>query len=193
MTVPVVQRGVKLHTRLPLAALLAALLAGLAGCEGETQELQAWMDQQRREVRPRVQPLAAPKKFDPVPYANAQLIDPFSAQKLSVALKQETRQTSSLLSAELNRRKEPLEAFALDMMAMVGSVSKAGRPVALLRVESLLYQVKVGDYVGQNYGRIVKISETEVSLREIVQDAAGEWTERPATLQLQERGQEKAR
>ena len=193
MTAPVDQHGLKLHTRLPLAALLAALMAGLAGCEGETQELQAWMDQQRREVRPRVQPLAAPKKFDPVPYANAQLIDPFSAQKLSVALKQETRQTSSLLSAELNRRKEPLEAFALDMMAMVGSVSKAGRPVALLRVESLLYQVKVGDYVGQNYGRIVKISETEVSLREIVQDAAGEWTERPATLQLQERGQEKAR
>ena len=54
-----------------------ALLAGLAGCEGETQELQAWMDQQRREVRPRVQALAAPKKFDPVPYANAQLLDPF--------------------------------------------------------------------------------------------------------------------
>ena len=170
-----------------------ALLAGLAGCEGETQELQAWMDQQRREVRPRVQPLAAPKKFDPVPYANAQLIDPFSPQKLSVALKQETRQTSSLLAAELNRRKEPLEAFALDMMAMVGSVSKAGRPMALLRVENLLYQVKAGDYIGQNYGRVMKITETEVTLREIVQDAAGEWTERPATLQLQERGQEKAR
>ena len=174
---------------LPLV-LSAALLAG---CEGETQELQAWMEQQRREVRPRVQPLAAPKKFDPVPYGNAQLLDPFSSQKLSVAIKQESRQTSSLLAAELNRRKEPLEAFSLDMMTMVGSISKANRPMALVRVESLLYQVKAGDYIGQNYGRIVRVSETEVTLREIVQDSAGEWTERPATLQLQERGQEKAR
>ncbi len=179
----------------PLLQTVVAVLglALLAGCEGETQELQAWMDQQRREVRPRVQALAAPKKFDPVPYANAQLLDPFSSQKLSVAIKQETRQTSSLLAAELNRRREPLEAFSLDMMTMVGSVSKAQRPLALLRVDNLLYQVKAGDYIGQNYGRVVRITETEVTLREIVQDAAGEWTERPATLQLQERGQEKAR
>jgi type IV pilus assembly protein PilP len=69
-------------------------------------------------------------------------------------------------------------------------VSKAGAPVALLRVDNLLYQVKAGDYLGQNYGRILRITETEVALREIVQDAAGEWTERTARLQLQERGQE---
>ncbi len=174
--------------------LVAALgLTLLSGCDGETQELQAWMDQQRREARPQVQPLAAPKKFDPVPYANAQLIDPFSVQKLSVAIKQDTRQPNSVLSAELNRRKEPLESFSLETMTMVGSVNKAGMPLALLKVENLLYQIKPGDYIGQNYGRVMRISETEVTLREIVQDAAGEWTERPATLQLQERGQEKAR
>jgi len=52
----------------------------------------------------------------------------------------------------------------------------------------LLYQVRPGQYLGQNYGRITKISETEVVLREIVQDAVGEWIERPAALQLQEEG-----
>lgn len=179
------------------AALLLGVVLGvsglLAGCEGETQELQAWMDQQRREVRPSVQPLAPPKKFDPVPYANAQQVDPFSTQKLTVVLKQEARQPNSLLAAEMNRRKEPLEAYPLDAMAMVGSVSKAGTPFALLRVDNLLYQVKAGDYVGQNFGRVLRITETELALREIVQDAAGEWTERKVTLQLQERGQEKAR
>jgi len=181
------------------ATTLVMLLCGalLAGCEGENQELQDWMEQQKREVRPSVQPLAAPKKFDPVPYANAQQVDPFSTQKLSVALKQEAKQPNSLLAAEMNRRKEPLEAFPLDAMAMVGSVSKNGVPFALLRVDNLLYQVKAGDYIGQNYGRIMRIGETEVALREIVQDAAGEWTERNATLQLQEKaqvqGQEKAR
>ena len=178
----------------PLAALLAdCLVSLLAGCEGETQELQEWMDQQRREVRPSVQPLAAPKKFDPVPYANAQQVDPFSNQKLSVALKQEARQPSSLLAAEMNRRKDPLEAFPLDSMSMVGSVSRGGTPLALLRVDNLLYQVKPGDYLGQNFGRITRITETELALREVVQDAAGEWIERTVTLQLQERAQEKAR
>ena len=125
-----------------------------------------------------------------MPYVNAQQVDPFSTQKLSVALKQEARQPNSMLAAEMNRRKEPLESFPLDAMSMVGSVSKSGKPMALLRVDNLLYQVKAGDYLGQNYGRILRITETEVALREIVQDAAGEWIERNATLQLQERGQE---
>ena len=58
--------------------------------------------------------------------------------------------------------------------------------MALIKVDNLLYQVRPGQYLGQNYGRVTKISETEVVLREIVQDAVGEWTERPAALQLQE-------
>ena len=189
------QMTVKPSADLRPAALVLVLVLGsslLAGCEGETQQLQEWMEQQRREVRPSVAPLAAPKKFNPVPYANAQQVDPFSTQKLSVALKQESKQPNSLLAAEMNRRKEPLEAFPLDAMSMVGSVAKAGRPFALLRVDNLLYQVKAGDYLGQNYGRVLRITETEVALREVVQDAAGEWTERNATLQLQERGQERA-
>jgi type IV pilus assembly protein PilP len=102
-------------------------------------------------------------------------------------LKQEARQPNSLLAGEMNRRKEPLEAYPIDSMSMVGSVNKQGRPFALLRVDNLLYQVKVGDYLGQNYGRITKIDETQIVLREIVQDAAGEWIERSTNLQLQEK------
>lgn len=167
------------------AALLVALLA--AACGANHEELQQWMDQQRREAKPSVAPLQPPKRFDPAPYTMAQAVEPFSSQKLSVALKQEAREPNSMLAAELNRRKEPLEAWPLDSMQMVGSVTKQGRPHALLRVDNLLYQVKVGDYLGQNYGRVTRITETEVVLREIVQDAAGEWIERPATLGLQER------
>jgi len=169
------------------AACLLALPLLLSACGADTDELQSWMEQQRREAKPNVTPLQPPKKFDPQPYAGLQGVEPFSTQKLSVALKQEARQPNSLLSAELNRRKEPLEAYPLDSMGMVGSVTREGRPFALLRVDNLLYQVKVGDYLGQNYGRITRIGETEVALREIVQDASGEWIERPAVLQLQER------
>jgi type IV pilus assembly protein PilP len=177
-----------MSTRFAPSVLAAALTAmTLSACTGEQDELQQWMEQQKREVKPSVQPLSPPKKFDPQPYSALGSVDPFSTQKLTVALKQEARQPNSVLAAEMNRRKEPLEAYPLDGMSMVGSVVKQGRQYALLRVDNLLYQVKVGDYLGQNYGKITKITETDISLREVVQDAAGEWIERPSSLQLQEK------
>ena len=168
------------------AAVLS--LAALVGCGAELDELQQWMEQQKREVKPNVLPLQPPKKFDPQPYAAADGVEPFSTQKLAVALKRDERAPSSLLAGELKRRKEPLEAYPLDSMNMVGSVNKQGRPFALLRVDGLLYQVKVGDYMGQNYGRVLRIGDADLVLREVVQDAAGEWIERNSTLQLLERG-----
>lgn len=169
---------------LTLTAVMAATL--LAACSPGHDELQAWMEQQRREVKPNVTPLQPPKPYRPEPYTVVGAVEPFSPQKLSVALRIEARQPNSLLAGELNRRREPLEAFPLDSMSMVGSVERGGRPFALLRVNELLYQVKVGDHLGQNYGRVTRIDETGVVLREIVQDAAGEWIERSANLQLQE-------
>jgi type IV pilus assembly protein PilP len=148
------------------------------------------MTDQRNQTKPRVDPIPEPKKFSPKAYTQDGLVEPFSNQKLAQALKRDSAQSTSnaaLIAPELNRRKEPLEAYPIDSMAMVGSLMQTGQPVALLRIDNLLYQVKVGSYLGQNYGRITKISETEVALREIVQDAAGEWIERPANLQLQER------
>lgn len=164
--------------------VLAAVI--LPGCSAPEDELKAWMEQQQREVHPNVKPLSPPKQFVPEHYTMGDAVDPFSTQKLSVALKQEARQPNSLLAAEMNRRKEPLEAYPLDNMTMVGSLKKKGEEYALLKVENLLYQVKVGDYIGQNYGKITKITETEITVREIVQDAAGEVIEHPTTLELQE-------
>lgn len=158
----------------------------LSACSGDNDELQAWMEQQKREVRPNVQPLTPPKKFIPEGYAATEGVEPFSSQKLTVALKQEAKQSNALLAAELNRRKDPLEAYPLDNLTMVGSVQRKGEIYALIKVDSLLYQIKSGDHIGQNYGKVLKITETEVALREIVQDATGEWIERQGSLQLQE-------
>lgn len=166
--------------------LTVCALAALSACSGAQDELQQWIEQQRREVKPNVPPLSAPKKFNPQAYGAGNGVEPFSAQKLTVAIKQEARQSNSLLATEINRRKEPLEAYPVDSMSMVGSVTRSNRPYALLRVDNLLYQVKLGDYLGQNYGKITKITETDISFREIVQDAAGEWIERTNSLQLQE-------
>jgi len=173
-------------------AILAVLgAATLAACGSSDQNaIQEWMAQQRSQTRPKVTPIPAPKVFVPQEYTQANAFDPFSNQKLTQALKRETAQSTTstaLLAPELARRKEPLEGFPLDTMTMVGSLLRQGQPVALVRVDNLLYQVRTGNYLGQNYGKIVKVGEQEVVLREIVQDAAGEWIERTATLQLQER------
>ena len=178
-----------MSTRKAVSIVSLSVLLGACSQSGQ-EELQDWMREQRAQTRPQVQPIPEPKKFSPQAYTEEAAIDPFSNQKLTQALRRESSQSTSnaaLVAPELARRKEPLEAYPLDAMTMVGSLTKEGRPVALLRVDNLLYQVRPGNYLGQNYGRIVKVGETEVVLREIVQDSAGEWIERPATLQLQER------
>jgi type IV pilus assembly protein PilP len=172
-------------TRLGLSLLISLLM--LSACTVKQDELQEWMKQQEREVRPNVTPISAPKKFTPQPYQGLNAIEPYSTQKLTVAVKQENKQPNSILAVEARRRKEPLEAYPLDNLKMVGSMIKHARPFALVQADKLLYQVKVGDYMGQNFGKIVRINETEVVLREIVQDAAGEWIERNEAIQLQEK------
>jgi type IV pilus assembly protein PilP len=149
------------------------------------------MLEQKNQMRPHIKPISEPKQFKPESYSEAGMADPFSPDKLTQALKRDAAQpsttTSALITPELARRKEALEAYPLDTMVMVGSLIQKGKPAALIRVDKLLYQVRPGNYLGMNYGRVTKITETEVTLREIVQDAVGEWIERPATLQLQEK------
>lgn len=172
-------------------ALFLSLVVVLAACTLTSEdELHQWMTEQKGLIRPKVKPIAEPKQFKPESYAMVGEVEPYSNQKLTQALKKDTNQSASnaaLIAPELARRKEPLEDYPLDSMTLVGSMVKAGKPVALVTVGKLLYQVRPGDHLGQNFGRVMKISETEVSLREIAQDAAGEWIERTASLQLQER------
>lgn len=168
--------------------LIVVLLSG-CGVSGE-DELRQWMAEQKGQIKPKISPISEPKQFKPEAYAQVTSVEPFGKEKLTQALKTESSQASAngaLVAPELIRRKEALEAFPLDGMSMVGSLVKAGQPVALVKVDNLLYQVRPGNYLGQNYGKVTKIGETEITLREIVQDAVGEWIERPAALQLQER------
>jgi type IV pilus assembly protein PilP len=179
----------RLINHLTTFALLAVAF-GVSGCGSAGEdELQEWMKEQRNAAKPRIEPLPEPSKFSPQAYNQTGEIEPFSNQKLTQALRRDSNQTSSnaaLIAPELSRRKEPLEALPLDSISMVGSLLKQGSPVALVKVDNLIYQVRVGNHLGQNYGLVTKVTETNISLREIVQDAAGEWIERTAALQLLE-------
>ena len=177
-----------IRSRCRLIALLGALLLSACGPSGE-DELRTWMAELRATTKPRVTPLTEPKQFLPQDYVAESGVDPFNPMKLTQALRRESSQSvanASLIAPEMARRKEPLEAYPLDAVKMVGSLNKTGVPTALVSVDRLLYQVRPGNYLGQNYGRIVSISETQMQLREIVQDPSGDWVERMTTLDLQE-------
>lgn len=166
--------------------LLCGVTVFLTSCASDLDSLQQWAETERRNARPTVKPLSAPKKFTPQPYSELSAVEPFSFQKLNVANQTDVVQANSPIAQEKNRRAEPLEAYPLDSMHMVGSMYRDGVRQAILKVDSLLYYVKPGNYVGQNFGRILKVDEAEITIREIVQDPAGDWVERISTLTLQE-------
>lgn len=171
------------------SAISMVLILGITGCAGGSQDdLSEWMAQQKATVKPKVEPVSEPKPYLPQTYGAVGSISPFSDEKLTVLLRAEAASpmASSLIAAEMRRRKEPLEAVPLDTLTMVGLLNRGSEMVALVKADNLLYQVRTGNYLGQNYGRITQITENRITLREIVQDAAGEWIERNSELQLQE-------
>lgn len=177
-------------SRYKIYMALTTLLLGVSGCSGTNDDLRQWMSEERRKAVPRVTPLKEPKPYVPQVYLERSARDPFNAIRLTEVFQQEVgvdNASSKLIAPELLRRKEPLEAYPLDTMSMVGSLLREGKRVALISADKLIYQVQAGNHLGQNYGLVKNISENQIELREIVQDTTGEWVERNTVLQLQEK------
>jgi type IV pilus assembly protein PilP len=168
-----------------LVLALACLL--LAGCgDSDVKEVRDWMAQVKAQTKPGVKPLPEPKEFVPYAYNEKDVVDPFSPGKLLVELAKVAETSNNPLKPDMNRPREVLESYPLDTMRMVGVLQKGGANYALLQIDKAVYQVRVGQRVGQNYGLVTRVSEGAVDIRETVQDAAGEWVERMAKLELQE-------
>ena len=165
--------------RRPLTIAAVAVVA-LAGCGGEShQDLRAWMAAQGAGVKGKLDPLPQMKPYEPFAYNAFDLPDPFKPRKI------EPSKGASKLAPDVARRKEPLEAYPLESLNMVGTLEKGRAVYALVRTpEKDLYQVRQGNYLGQNYGVIIGVTDGEIKLKELVQDGAGDWTERSSTLQL---------
>ena len=171
---------------LRVAVAASAVAALLSACGSSNDELRQWMSDVRKDMRPVTPVVNEPKTFAPFLYRDQNEIDPFAPSKVTNALKALSAKSSSGLAPDLARRREPLEAYPLDTVVMVGELQRGPSRFALLRADGIVYQVKPGNYVGQNFGIVTRINENEVTLKEVVQDAAGEWVERTSTLQLQE-------
>lgn len=165
-------------------ALLGVCLLLTACSGGEHEDLRQWMADETKDIRGRIPPLPEVKPYEPVPYDAGNLLDPFRAAKIEP---EHRKSGGGGMQPDFNRHKEPLESFPLESLKYVGVLLKAKASYAIILADGALHQVKLGNYMGQNFGVITKISESEVALRELIQDPGGEWVERVSTLQLQEK------
>ena len=158
----------------PAAALL------LASCSSEMDELRQFVKDSEKNLPRKIEALPAVKPFEPFTYEGFDLPDPFKPRKIVA------KETVGGLAPDLNRRKEPLEAFPLEQLKMVGTLQQGNDMFAIVRGEKTLYRVKKGNYMGQNFGLITDITDAEIKLKEIVQDSAVDWAERQSVLPLLE-------
>jgi len=171
------------------SVLTLATAAALAGCSGEEHsDLKEELAQLTKDLRGRVDPLPQVKPYEPVPYTAEGQIDPFRPERIEVA--QSGRGAASASAALLDEQKkrppEPLEAFPLESIQMLGTITQNQETFALVKAGPNLYRVRKGNYMGQNFGVITAIDEAQISLKELVQDSTGDWVERVSSLQLVE-------
>jgi type IV pilus assembly protein PilP len=159
--------------------ILCCLPFLLAGCGEPHGDLHAWMSDQGRGMRGKIDPIPEVQEYEPFTYNAYDMQDPFFPRKMDA---QESKG-----GPDRGRKPEPLEAYPLDGLKMVGTLERSKVTYGLIQAPGRdIYQVSVGNYMGQDYGRIISITETEIQLKELVQDGTGDWADRLGSLHLVE-------
>ena len=175
--------------RMAVGARTTIAVAGIAllgSCGGEEQsELKQELATLTKDLRGRVDPLPKVKTYEPVPYKGESMLDPFVPGRI-VVTQAAAGGGGGGVQPDINRPKEPLEAFPLEAIQIVGTLSQNKEMFALVKAGANLFRVKKGNYMGLNFGVITGIEEGQISLKEVVQDSGGDWVERSTSLQMQE-------
>jgi type IV pilus assembly protein PilP len=156
-------------------------MLALSGCGSKNDDLTAWMQEQGNSLRGKIEPIPELQPYEAFSFNANAVVDPFKPRKVDVG------RANSTKGPDTNRRREALEAFPLEKIRMVGTVQQGKSLVALVRTEdNRVFQLRQGNYVGQNFGVVTSVTESEIALRELFQDGAGEWTEKLSRIGLSE-------
>lgn len=160
----------------PVLMLAAASL--LSACGSDMSDLEAYVAEVKSRTSTAIEPIPQLKQYVAFAFDPGGRRDPFT----------QVQQVSANVAGprpDLNRNREPLEEYTLDALRMVGTIDTPAGAFALVKdPDNVVHRVTIKNYMGQNYGEIVGISETEVSLMELVPDGFGSWVQRPASLAL---------
>lgn len=168
----------------------AALLALLAGCAADKSDLEKFVRDERAKSGGAIEPLPTPRVFDTFTYKPGDRRSPFKVDLTGTALARASRGANAGggdggVRPDDMRPREYLEDFSLDALKMVGHIELKGTMYALVKDgDGAVHRVKVGNYMGQNHGRITNLSETEIRISEIVSDGKGSFVSRDTSLAL---------
>jgi len=164
--------------------LLASMVLG--GCNsGNVKDLQSYVAEVKSQQRSKIEPLPEFAPYETYLYSASNERDPFTPPSNSQPNELAAKSSNNGLKPDFNRPREPLESEPLDSLRMVGILDKAGAAYGLVRSsDSTIHRVRPGNYIGQNYGKITQITESEISVTEIIPDGLGGWMERQAFLAL---------
>lgn len=169
------------------SSIVSLLFLGLlAGCANPNlEELRGYVNEKKAEPPGRIEPLPEIKQITTFVYEPQGRRDPF--MPMEGGQQEVSKQVDNGISPDFNRRKEELESYTLDAIRMVGILEQSGVIWGLVKTkEGTIHRVKTGNYMGQNHGKIVQITEDKIELTEIVQDGSGGYSERQASLALAE-------
>lgn len=162
----------------------AVFLTLMAGCFDDTSEIKAHIAQVKATTTNYIEPMPEVNPFIHIAYSADDLRSPFVLPKAEV-IQQKMQQMAGCLSPDTNRRKQPLEKYALSDLTMRGTLGDASKLWALLEASDYsLHRVAVGNYLGLYNGRITQVSAKTVKIIELAPDGAGCWAERDATLTI---------
>ena len=139
---------------------IVLIVTGLSGCgSGDMDDLHRFVAETGKDMQGKIDPLPEVKAYEPFSYAAFDLPDPFKPRKLSTG-------GGGGMQPDLTRPKEPLEAFSLETLKMVGVLSQNGVNQAVIKTpDNAIYHIKKGNYMGQNFGLVTQISDSEVTLK----------------------------
>ncbi len=166
-------------------ALLCLWVLGLGACGGGQDDLDQFITEVKSRTSKAIEPLPQIKQYQAFSFVPGERRDPFEASLVTRA--QRLASTAGGVHPDFDRNKEPLEEFPLDSLRMVGTIHIKNKSYALIKApDAIVHRVALGDHMGQNYGKVGKVTEAEIELTEIVPDTFGGWTQRTASLGLAE-------
>jgi len=168
--------------RIGLTAILA--LGVLSGCGEDLSDLNDYVAEVKARKSSDIEPIPQIKPYEPFTYVGEGQRDPF---KPVVQASSGPERSTSNLSPDFGRNREALEEFPLDALRMAGTFRIAGSTFALIKApDNIVHRVRAGDHMGQNFGQIVAIDDTEVRLVEIIPDGLGGYMKRDAAIAISE-------
>jgi len=165
-------------------AVSVSFVGMLSGCASSNlDELEGYVLAKKAEPPGRIEPLPEIKQIRTYIYEANERRDPFMPVESDE--QEQASSAESGISPDFTRRKEELESYPLDSILMVGILEQLGETWGLVKTkEGTIHRIKTGNYIGQNHGRIIQITEDRIELTEIVQDGMGGYSERQASLAL---------